>query len=76
MSATACACPMATAVADWIRGDMAPLVQALAPLQPHRLVSREPSLSEVFLHLYGAEPDGEHDRDDDGGAPPSPGRSR
>ncbi len=59
-----------------IRGDMAPLVQALAPLQPHRLVSREPSLSEVFLHLYGAEPDGEHDRDDDGGAPPSPGRSR
>jgi ABC-2 type transport system ATP-binding protein len=37
-----------------VRGDMAPLVQALAPHQPHRLVSREPSLSEVFLHLYGA----------------------
>lgn len=37
-----------------VRGDMAPLIQALAPHQPHRLVSREPSLSEVFMHLYGA----------------------
>lgn len=37
-----------------VRGDMARLIQALAPHQPHRLVSREPGLSEVFLHLYGA----------------------
>jgi len=37
-----------------VRGDMAPLIQTLAPHQPRRLVSREPSLSEVFLHLYGA----------------------
>lgn len=37
-----------------VRGDMAPLIQALAAHQPHRLVSREPSLNEVFLHLYGA----------------------
>lgn len=36
-----------------VRGDMAPLVEALAAHRPHRLVSREPSLSEVFLHLYG-----------------------
>lgn len=39
-----------------VRGDMAPLIQALAPHRPHRLVSREPSLNEVFLHLYGGTP--------------------
>jgi len=40
-----------------VRGDMALLIQALAAHQPRRLVSREPSLSEVFLHLYGATAD-------------------
>lgn len=40
-----------------VRGDMAPLIQSLAPHQPHRLVSREPDLSEAFLHLYGAPTD-------------------
>jgi ABC-2 type transport system ATP-binding protein len=44
-----------------VRGDMAPLVQALAIYQTHRLVSREPSLNDVFLHLYGAQPDTERD---------------
>lgn len=43
-----------SSVSCTVRGDMAPLIQALAPHQPHRLVSREPSLNEVFLHLYGA----------------------
>ena len=46
-----------SSVSCTVRGDMAPLIQALAPHQPHRLVSREPSLSEVFLHLYGPERD-------------------
>ena len=36
--------------------ELAPLIQALAPHRPHRLVSREPSLNEVFLHLYGGTP--------------------
>lgn len=44
-----------SSVSCTVRGDMAPLIQALAPYEPHRLVSREPSLSEVFLHLYGPE---------------------
>lgn len=48
-----------------VGGDMAPLIQALASHQPHRLVSREPNLSEVFLHLYG--PSGDADRDADEG---------
>lgn len=44
-----------------VRGDMAPLMQALATHRPYRLVSREPSLSDVFLHLYGAQPDADRD---------------
>jgi ABC-2 type transport system ATP-binding protein len=37
-----------------VRGDMDPLVRALAPYHVRRLLSREPSLSEIFLHLYDA----------------------
>ena len=44
-------------VACVVRGDMGPLLQALAPYHVRRLISREPSLNEVFLHLY--EDDGE-----------------
>ncbi len=47
-----------------VRGDMAPLLRALAAHQPHRLVSREPSLSEVFLHLYGAADNADRDTGD------------
>ncbi|MHB8576935.1 MAG: ABC transporter ATP-binding protein [Dehalococcoidia bacterium] len=39
-----------------VRGDMDRLVQALAGCQVRRLLSREPSLNEVFLHLYGETP--------------------
>ena len=40
-----------------VRGDMDPLIQALAPFHPYRLVSEEPSLSEVFLQMYEAPED-------------------
>lgn len=42
-----------------VRGDMDPLVQALAPYHPRRLVIREPNLNEIFLHLYEGSADGE-----------------
>lgn len=35
-----------------VRGDMDPLIQALAKYHPRRIVSEEPSLSEVFLQMY------------------------
>ncbi|MBN9492569.1 ABC transporter ATP-binding protein [bacterium] len=53
-----------SSVSCTLRGDMAPLIQALSPYEPHRLVSREPSLSELFLHLYGASGDGDRDAGD------------
>jgi hypothetical protein len=40
---------------------MSPLDKPRAVDQTHRLVSREPSLNDVFLHLYGAQPDTERD---------------
>jgi ABC-2 type transport system ATP-binding protein len=40
-----------------VRGDMEPLLRALLPCHVHRLVSREPSLTEVFLHLYEGDGD-------------------
>jgi len=43
------------------RGDMDPLIQALASYRPHHLVSQEPSLSDTFLHLY----EGTEDRTDE-----------
>jgi ABC-2 type transport system ATP-binding protein len=36
-----------------VRGSMAPLVHALAPTSVTQLLSREPSLEELFLALYG-----------------------
>ena len=36
-----------------VRGSVAPLLQAIGPASPHRLVSREPSLEELFLAHYG-----------------------
>lgn len=42
-----------------VRGDMDPLVQALAPHHPRRLMIREPSLNEIFLHLYERSANGE-----------------
>jgi len=41
-----------TTVRCVVRGDMDPLVQALARYHVRRLVSREPSLNDIFLHLY------------------------
>jgi ABC-2 type transport system ATP-binding protein len=35
-----------------VRGDMEPLLLTLAPYHVRRLVSREPSLNDIFLHLY------------------------
>jgi polyether ionophore transport system ATP-binding protein len=46
-----------------VRGDVAPLVSALAVAQPKTLVSREPSLEELFLALYGEEGGGREGRD-------------
>jgi ABC-2 type transport system ATP-binding protein len=43
-------------VACLVRGDMDPLVQTLARFGVRRLVSREPSLNEIFLHLYESGP--------------------
>lgn len=51
-----------TSVSCAVRGDMAPLIEALAPHHPHRLVSEEPDLSEAFLHLYGAAAESESGR--------------
>jgi ABC-2 type transport system ATP-binding protein len=45
-----------TTVECLVRGHMDPLVQALARYGVRRLVSREPSLNEVFLHLYESGP--------------------
>jgi ABC-2 type transport system ATP-binding protein len=39
-----------------VRGSMAPLLAVLEPLEVTSLLSREPSLEELFLSLYGAEP--------------------
>jgi ABC-2 type transport system ATP-binding protein len=36
-----------------VRGDMDPLLRALLPYHVRRLVSREPSLNDIFLHMYG-----------------------
>ncbi len=38
-----------------VRGSMVPLMAALAPIGVTRILSREPSLEELFLALYGAE---------------------
>jgi ABC-2 type transport system ATP-binding protein len=40
-----------------VRGDIAPLLSVLAAERPKTLVSREPSLEELFLALYGEEND-------------------
>jgi ABC-2 type transport system ATP-binding protein len=40
-----------------VRGEIAPLISVLATHQPKTLVSREPSLEELFLALYGEEND-------------------
>jgi ABC-2 type transport system ATP-binding protein len=39
-----------------VHGDMAPLLQVLAAAGVHDLISREPSLEELFLAHYGAAP--------------------
>jgi ABC-2 type transport system ATP-binding protein len=36
-----------------LRGDMDPVLRALLPYHVRRLVSREPSLNDIFLHMYG-----------------------
>lgn len=54
------------------RGDMGPLIQALASYRPHRLVSQEPSLSDTFLHLY----EGTEDRPDEKTTPELRQRAR
>jgi ABC-2 type transport system ATP-binding protein len=36
-----------------VRGSMAPLLTALAPARVTQILSREPSLEELFLSLYG-----------------------
>jgi len=38
-----------------VQGDIAPLLAVLAAAEPKTLLSREPSLEELFLSLYGAE---------------------
>ncbi len=38
-----------------VRGDIAPLLSVLAAAHPRTLLSREPSLEELFLSLYGEE---------------------
>jgi polyether ionophore transport system ATP-binding protein len=38
-----------------VRGDIAPLLSVLSAAHPKTLISREPSLEELFLSLYGAE---------------------
>jgi ABC-2 type transport system ATP-binding protein len=38
-----------------VRGDIAPLLSVLEPARPKTLISREPSLEELFLTLYGAD---------------------
>jgi ABC-2 type transport system ATP-binding protein len=35
-----------------VRGDMDPLIQTLSRFGVRRFISREPSLNEIFLHLY------------------------
>ena len=37
-----------------VRGDVEPLLQVLATSRVHELLSREPSLEELFLSHYGA----------------------
>jgi ABC-2 type transport system ATP-binding protein len=46
-----------------VRGSLEPLLKVLAVAGTHELLSREPSLEELFLAHYGSE-----DRDDDGAA--------
>jgi ABC-2 type transport system ATP-binding protein len=38
-----------------VQGDIAPLLSVLAAAKPTTLLSREPSLEELFLSLYGKE---------------------
>ncbi|HEX8763145.1 MAG TPA: ABC transporter ATP-binding protein [Candidatus Saccharimonadales bacterium] len=38
-----------------VRGPITPLLQVLTPAKPKSLLSREPSLEELFLSLYGEE---------------------
>jgi ABC-2 type transport system ATP-binding protein len=45
-----------TTVRCAVRGDMDPLLRALARYHIRRLVSREPSLNDIFLHLYETDP--------------------
>lgn len=45
-----------------VRGDMDPLIQALAPYHPHRFISEEPSLNKVFLQMYESSEAGERSR--------------
>ena len=48
-----------------VRGDIAPLLSVLEPSRPKTLISREPSLEELFLTLYGEENDGAGKREVD-----------
>jgi len=48
-----------------VRGSMEPLLQVLAAAGVRQVRSREPSLEELFLTLYG---DHDHDHDHDHGA--------
>jgi ABC-2 type transport system ATP-binding protein len=52
-----------------VRGPMAPLVKALADADVVELVSREPSLEELFLVHYGRAEDSAHAEDSDPSAP-------
>ena len=42
-----------------VRGSVEPLLTVLAAAGVHELLSREPSLEELFLAHYGAGPDAE-----------------
>ena len=46
-----------------VRGDIAPLLSVLEPGRPKTLISREPSLEELFLTLYGEDNNGAGSRE-------------
>jgi len=47
-----------------VQGDIAPLLSVLAAAKPRTLLSREPSLEELFLSLYGGKEEHNPDADD------------
>lgn len=51
-----------------VRGDIAPLLAVLSAAGPRTLLSREPSLEELFLSLYGKEEGGDGEEDGNDGS--------